>query len=590
MSGNYLRGLYAAQFHAINYIANTITKIDSIFLGSVFSKLNDLAKLNALILIIKRDLVDVLNSKNDQTIQDVAKISEDLIQKITHFRNESINEFFPELAEKTLEQELLQTLTALAINDLNKLEECLTLKKDKKVVIFTCSFGTGHKITAAAVKQTLQKANTKVVIHDLSTGALLGRDRWRWLAKLLGVNYNDHPLNSVDIFNEILKQQLYFIINTKQNIDLFVRKMLSISGKDGVVSPLGILENSWEKNQIRDLLLMERPDHIVTSYHMDLNPILEVAEELGIPILHIPTDYDMKSWEVFGNTTPLYSHFKSAIPNHEIASTYQTKAPLNSNQLEEGIGIPLREEFYSFLSAEEMVAYRKNRQIDEEEKVLYLSGGGNGQVLPHPELLANSSSWKIPLRMMVIAGKNRDFVFQLQKNLKSKDGNPLILQGKNPYVTIEIVANPDPVKKGTEQEFFISAEELSKILDISDVALAKAGGLSVSELLFKGVPILFDQRYTPFNWELFNIQVAVEQNMGISHFSSKNLEQDLQKVLKLPRLSQTSNPHFYFEHGRERLSATIHKQIQEAELDEKFALRKGNLFLNLSNDNILESL
>ncbi len=532
-------------------------------------------------------------------------MTEKFLQEIELKRFLCKRDFFSDYIDKNQIQTLMQSINSLCLYELNKVKQNLNLVnekfadltpipdefnidyeeaesfaganlRNKKVVIFTCSYGNGHKITAAAIEQTLQKASAHPVIYDLSVGPLLGKDRWRQLFKLFGIQYGDRPISGVDIFNEILRHQFYFIVNAKDAIDAFVRKMLDISGKDGVISPLGLWTNSWEKTQIRELLFIERPDHIITTYHMDLNPILEVAEELGIPLLHIPTDYDMKFREVFGKKTTEYPHFKSLVPNYAIEETLQTQNPLRSDQLVEKIGIPLRPEFYQFLDREELLSYRRSRGIADDEKILLISAGGNGQNLPHPEHLANSPTWDLPLRVLVIAGKNRDFATHLQYNLKSQNGNSCILKGKNPNVTIEIVTNPDLDKIIPGLEFFIQADQLSKILDISDASIAKAGGLSVAELLFKGVPIVFDLRVNPFSWELFNLNVAISRQMAISNYYLKNLEQDLKQIFEIPK---NQNFNFYFESALESFCQCLNDQIHQVESDEGAISKKGHLIL-----------
>ncbi len=615
LSFGYLERNRLAEHHVFNSIlSKNIEKVPPNERFIVVEHLNKLGNLHQSIINFKPCFINLLNSLEDTyslelfndtdfiKMKHIIEVAEKILQMIEKKRQAHALHFFNWEKDKTKAEFLMQTIDALHLNELNKLEKLLTRMKEKlrffgfhdsipmekesrfpslknkKVVIFTCSFGTGHKVTAGAIKHTLQQAQAKVSIHDLSLGALLGQDSYRFIFKKLQVNYENHPLNSVDLFNEILKRQLYFVVNALDETDFFVRQSLYLSGKNGVASAVGVLNNSWAKTQIRNLLLFERPDHIITAYHMDLNPILEVAEELGIPVLHVPTDYNMKFWEVFGEQPPTYPHFKSLIPNTGIDRTYKTKAPLFSEHVVEGVGIPLREEFYSSLTQEEALSYRQRRGIKEEEKVIFLSAGGNGQNLPHPELLANSTTWKNPTRIEIIAGKNREFVQSLQQTLKPVNGNPLLLHGTNPYVTVEVVANPDKSKIGTEEEYFIPAKELSKILDITDVSIAKAGGLSVSELLFKGVPILFDHRKTPFTWELFNIEVTVEENMGNSNFYLSDLENDLQNILQSP----TGNKeHFHFEKSREILCETIKDQIHQAEQDVEIADRRGDLLFPL---------
>ncbi|MBA3237425.1 MAG: hypothetical protein H0T62_03625 [Parachlamydiaceae bacterium] len=609
LAEKYLNEFFLSEYYTFEHLSLEIDKIDHKEMAVILQKFQKIRKLNESIIRLKGPLIQLFNSlENDRLMERpfferfseeklnrIILLTENFLKEIEIQRYTSKKEFFSDYMEKTAGQSVSQTMNAIYLHDLNKVKEILDLMseklrgdssgsifklpfshlRNKKVVIFTCSYGNGHKITAAAIQQTLKKSQAHPVIYDLSTGPLLGKDRWRQLFKLFGIRYDDHHISSVDIFNEILRNQFYFIVNTKDAIDAFLRKMLDVSGKDGVSPSLGQWVNSWEKTQVRELLMTERPDHIITTYHMDLNPILEVAEELGIPVLHIPTDYNMKFKEVFDKTSPKYPYFKSLIPNDGIEETLQTQIPLTSNQLVEQIGIPLRHEFYDILDAEEILAYRRGRGIADNEKILYLSTGGNGQNLPHPELLANSLTWDIPLRLLVVAGKNRDFVTHLQKMLTPQNGNSFILKGKNPYVTVEIVTNPDSKKIGTETEFFIQANQLSKLLDISDLSIAKAGGLSVAELLFKGVPIVFDHRVNPFSWELFNMQVATQQKMGVSNYYLEDLESDLKKGLALLK---GKNRHFYFESALELFSQTVSDQIQQAESDLENVNKRGHLF------------
>ncbi len=619
LSEKYFNEFLLAEHYSFKRISDEIEKINLNNVESILDELERFGKLNESILELKKQLAtlfsyienikstEISSNLKLEKFKQITSIAEELLEQIEKKRYISKRDYFSDYKDKTLDQSILQTVSSLYIYELNKLKQVLYLMMDnieevpfhfnefnsdlsdvdlithsasnlrnKKIVIFTCSYGNGHRVTAAGIRQILQKELAHPVVYDLSTGPLLGKDRWRQLFNFFGIYYDNHPLNGVDIFNEILRKKLYFIINTKDAIEAFVRRLLDISGKDGVTPRLGIMKNSWEKTQVRELLFTERPDHIITTYHMDLNPIIEVAEELGIPVLHIPTDYNMKFSEVFDKKAPEYFHFKSLVPNFAVNETLQTKKPLNADQLIEQIGIPLRPEFYRSLNENEILLYRHSRFLANDEKVLFLSTGGNGQNLPHPELLANSPTWDIPLRVLIIVGKNRDFAVQLQRNLKPQNGNPLLLKGKNPLVTIEIVTNPDIMKVGTETEFFVQADELSRLLDISDASIAKAGGISVAELLFKGVPILFDQRVNPFSWEHFNMEVVINRGLGLSNLYIQNLETDLKKILNIPR---NRSPYFYFENGRELFLQLVSDQIHQADADVSLIKRRAHLFL-----------
>lgn len=510
----------------------------------------------------------------------------ELIEAIERTNQAERELFFQELMDKTGEEELLQTLIAIYGHELNKvasflrrlfdegaLDEEKALLCGKKIAIFTCNFGTGHKVTAEALRQLVEKGRGKATIYDLSIGALLGSDPIRRIAKVLDIDYDDHSLNSTDLFNEILRRQLFVFINTQEFIEDAIRELLEMPGKHNVDQPLGLSKNSWKKSQLRDLLLLDGAQQVITSYHMDLNPVIEVAEELGLPVLHVPTDYNMKFYEVFPHSPTSYPHFHSLVPNQAIPATEASSSPLPYYRFIEGVGIPLRPALYRSMDEHERRSYRQSHGIAPEERIVCLSAGGNGQELPHPELLANSKSWDLPLRLVVVAGKNRSFVNQLRKKLVADETNPLLLRGSNPQVTIEILTNSEPASQGTEREFVVSASQLSKLFEVADAAIAKAGGVSVAELLFKGVPILFDQRKTPFSWELFNIEVVTAEQRGSSNKQLDQLELDLKNILTFSK--QTSGP-FQFQEPGGRLLRALHAQLQSAQEDNLAVRRQGN--------------
>lgn len=570
------------EYHEIQTLSACARRVHRAQLPEIILELIELLKIKQLNWKIQQQLLFI---NNNSPI--ILSALEEQVQKISEmWRVQKIKwacQFFYDFTEKTHLQQIQQTIRALYMSQLADVlraaQEALVAQKQekgkqleilegKKILVFTCSYGTGHHMAASAIEEMLSSQGAQVVVHDLSVGALLGQDIWRMIFKTFGIYHEDRPLNSVDVFNMILKNQYYFIVNTQNKIDLFLRGMLNIPGKHGVAAPSSLLQNSWAKTQIRDLIFLERPDQLITSYHMDLNPILEVAEEFGIPVLHVPTDYDMKFWEVFNDTPPEYPHFKTLIPNHQVSRTQETLKPLSAKHMVQNVGIPLRAAFYQRLDDVGRLEYRQRLQIQPEEKILLISSGGNGQVLPHPTLLANSRTWHIPLRIEIIAGKNRSFVQELQRQFQSVGGESLLLKGTNPFVTIHILMNENAVNQDAEDAYFVGAETLSQLLDITDACVAKAGGLSVAELMFKGVPVIFDRRLTPFIWEQFNIDTVVQEGLGIENRDLKTLESDLQFILGLPpkRLSTQ----FYFPHAKETLGCAVQQQIAQAS---KLAMR-----------------
>ena len=313
-SQSYLEVGAIPEFHAMQTLSFYTRKLHNTQTPEIVLELIELLRIKRLAWKIRQQLHSICRGSHLSTYLALKEEIEKLHCSWLLQKTKWACTFFYDFAEKNSLQQIKQTIGTLYMAQLQEVlhaawdlqmqakkqrGEPIAILEGKKILIFTCSYGTGHRMTAAATEQMLSREGAEVVVHDLSVGALLGQDTWRMIFKTLGIYHENRPLNSVDIFNLILKNQYYFLVNTQNKIDLFFRGILNIPGKHGVASPSSLLENSWAKTQLRDLVFLEKPDQIITSYHMDLNPILEIAEEFGIPVLHIPTDYDMKFWEVF---------------------------------------------------------------------------------------------------------------------------------------------------------------------------------------------------------------------------------------------------------------------------------------------------
>lgn len=389
----------------------------------------------------------------------------------------------------------------------------------KSILIATCSFGTGHKQTAQALKGHLGNGAHVTILDPTEYGSDFVKET-DWLYKI-GKKFGKQ-WSCVKVFNWILAEQKYWMVNIENKIDSILCRVFE-KQKNGVPKPARGKDTGM-KQLLRKRFLMERPDLLVTTYHMDLNPFIEVAEEMGIPLMHVPTDLDLKLGEVFGKNSPAYPHFKTFLPDNN-KTTLETANLLDAEKIHSEIvdgkepqvaGIALRPEFYIKRSAEEIAAIKKERGIDPEATVVLVLSGGNGQELPYPEMLMSSESNGKKYHMIVVAGSNNAAGNNLNKKRKEKDR---FIKGKNPHVTVEVAEDP---AIGTEKTpYFIGASELSRLHAIADVAITKPGGLSIGELLQTGVPMIMDRRITPMNWEDFNINVIREQRRGLP-FTGKN--------------------------------------------------------------------
>ena len=415
----------------------------------------------------------------------------------------------------------------------NILADNKTLLKNKSVLLATCSYGTGHKRAAEALAKQIEGAGGRVAILDPTAGGdgIFIKDI-DWVNNIARKFGSDGT--SVKAFNWILQEQQYWMVNLENKVDGFIRGLFGIKGKNGVATQNKGIDNI-RKERLRQQFLMQRPDLVVTTYHMDLNTYLEVCEELGIPLLHLPTDLDVKAWEVFNDTPPDYQHFKCFLPDAS-ESTLKSAAPLTKAHLQyeqnidwhrEVAGIALRPEFYLERSVEEIKKLKEERGIDPEAKVVLVLSGGNGQEVPYPEDLMNSDdSNGQKYHMIVVAGGNKAAGDRL--NAMRKKTEDRFITGKNRNVTVEVAKGPET---GTQASpYFIGAGELSRLHAIADAAITKPGGLSMAELLQTGVPILADRRVIPMSWEDFNIAVVQQKNRG-DVYEPEGFQQRLGRIL-----------------------------------------------------------
>jgi processive 1,2-diacylglycerol beta-glucosyltransferase len=298
--------------------------------------------------------------------------------------------------------------------------------------------------------------------------------------------------------------------------------------------------------------MREKPDQIVTVYHMHLNPLLEVAKEMGIPVLHLATDFDCKAREVFVDEKGTdYEHFKFS-GWVDISEIRDSMHPLSEEQRAIS-GFCVRREFLTETDESVLKKMREKRHLDPDTKVVLLMGGGGGQRVPFPSKLARSETCNDKLHVVVIAGANKEFGLEIEA-----------LKAKNPNITFEVAKGGDP-----KNPYFIGPQALNEFMDLADVIVTKAGGVSIAEAMQKGLPILFDHRIETFLWEEYNIATVKHLRRGFSANKVKNFVEDLRRTIALGKTS-------FDQVDPSRVVPKLVEQMQEkAAGDKNFSARRA---------------
>lgn len=424
-------------------------------------------------------------------------------------------------------------------------------KRTKKPIVmgFTCSFGSGHKAPTAAVAKILGNESAHFTVADGPDDILKPLCGLHKIGKVFGKEWKKS-----DAFAYILQKQWYWL----PRLYLFITKLFAkiaalFTGKPKERPKFP--QDTPEKELLRKRILMEMPDHLMTFYHMDLNEILEVAEEMGLPTTHFATDFSAKMNESFGNLPPTHPMFQLMVTN-DTAKSLESASPVKPGNIVVTSGA-VRPLFHTKTDKETLDAMRAERGIDQDTSTILFMGGGFGQSIDYPEKIASDESIKEKMHLIVIAGANKafgqHFEEEVAKGRLTKHGK--FYKGANPNITIEVAQ--DPATKSKNTPFFIGEAAMSRYFDLADVLYTKPGGSTTLEALVKGVTTVFDNRTALMEWEEDNMRQTIALGYGIENTSEKEFLSDLREALKKAKSSDKK--------GRElpQVGEMIHRRFKQ---------------------------
>jgi UDP-N-acetylglucosamine:LPS N-acetylglucosamine transferase len=380
-------------------------------------------------------------------------------------------------------------------------------KKEKTALYLFCSMGSGHRMTTDALigysQEDIEENKFKYHVRTVNVplDVLLPFDA---IHNTLGKIW-DH-MNADWLYNTLLQKDWCDILT-------FLK---------GLSSQEPSLEHRAQvKKLLREHILKENPDIIVLTYSFDHEYVEEVAEELGIPLIHTATDLDLSGRK----KVPTHPAYKFLIP---------AKHPRMMQTL--GVGTVIKEEQYeavgpivrkAFLpkTAEEIKKLKNEMGIAENEEVVVVTSGGNGVPSRLPEILAKNWDEDYPLRVIVICGKNNEFAESLEQN---------VVPFKKDNVNLTIY-------KG----FIEDQYEMAKPSHVAGLIHGKTGGITTLEAISTGTPFLGDQLRYRFSWEKINNDVLIDIDQG-DKIDSKDSDQEiLSKVKELLKKGKVFHPDFH---------------------------------------------
>lgn len=341
-------------------------------------------------------------------------------------------------------------------------------EKKATVLLLSAPIGAGHRLAAEAIAAVLQEDPNLEVIHG---------NVFSFFPSLLGKAFLKSYLW---ILNKCpwLYASAYKWGN-KDNGSLWLRSIIN--------HILAFLAKGFLDRTNPDVVISTHatPAGIIGIYKRNHPQIWQGA---------VITDYTIHRW---WQNPGIDTYF---IANKALLSKIKTEAEIIPT------GIPIRKEFSSLPPKQEL---RKSYGWEEQEQVCLLMGGGEG-LLPMHEILKLIIGLHQPqLRIIALAGSNRELVSQLRGTY----------------------ANNNRV------EIYGFRQDIPHLMSAADMIISKAGGLSSAEILAAGLNYII---YKPLPGQEQNNARFLQENCAVKIADNlQELEQEILTLLAQKQKNQT---------------------------------------------------
>jgi len=299
-----------------------------------------------------------------------------------------------------------------------------------KILILHASAGAGHKRAARALEEafSLISPDSEIEVCDILdfTAPIF--------KKTYGVGYLDVVKKAPELWGYMYSQ------SDKKALDPTRKKLRSFVNKTNTIS----FARFYRKFA---------PDIVICTHFMPLEIISTRLRKrkTEASLFCTVTDFAVHSLWIMENVDCYY-----------VATEEAKRQILRRGQPEEGIvvsGIPIDPVFAKGLSKE---AARKQLGFDPSQPAVLVLSGGFG-VGPAVELIKSAGAAELNCRLLVVAGANEE----LKERAEAAARN-----SSTPVTVFGFVNN------------------IHELMDASDLIISKPGGLTTSEVMAKGKPIL----------------------------------------------------------------------------------------------------
>jgi processive 1,2-diacylglycerol beta-glucosyltransferase len=339
-----------------------------------------------------------------------------------------------------------------------------------KIFIIHAPAGAGHKSASLAIKDAFDKANTG---HDVRVvDSLEYTNKFFRFTYIWGYNFMVSKAPFLWTFS-------FYFTDFKPIRPLVrtVRRMV----------------NFINGHKLYSFIRKEKPDCVVSTHFFGTEIIsnLKMSKLFDGKLITCVTDYGVHDFWI-----------ASQVDIYVVASEY-TKNELISKGIPADrirvLGIPVQEKFTKRLERGEAV---EKLGLKEGLFTVLIIGGGLG-VGPIPQMVETIAKTSEPFQLIVVCGKNESLLNHINE-----------IAGRS--------------KVAIKSYGF--ADNVNELMDASDIMISKPGGLSISEALVKGVPLIINT-YIP-GQEENNLMFLEKNGVGIG---VKTIDETLNKLEDLYR-------------------------------------------------------
>lgn len=385
--------------------------------------------------------------------------------------------------------------------------------QQKKILILTIKVGAGHTKAAEAMKEAFVQQSPDNIVEIV--------DAFDYANPLLGKMI-------VTTYMELIKvtPYLYNYLYTKAEL-----KADSFSKKEFIK-----ILNKFTDSKLVALIDEFQPDVIICThpFPMGILSIIKEKLELNIPIVAAITDFTVHPFWIFDN-----------VETYIVAAPQLKEILIGMGVREDKImvtGIPIDPKFNLSLDKTQV---RVKLGIGSKPPALLIMGGGLG-LGPLKNIVKTLNKSDLDYQLLVVVGKNKS----LQKKL------------------IDMLPN---LRLNIKVYGFI--ENIYEFMEISTLIITKPGGLTSSEALAKGLPMILIDPIP--GQEERNCDFLIKSGVALRAADEDSLIKTLQRLTDNPEEALQMK-----ERAKDLGSPESASRVAELISNEYLEINKGGIFHN----------